>query len=373
MQELDQDPDVMKVITSLNIDATAEMNPPEQTPADLGSEEDKVEEMLGGDAADDLITDIEVPEQGEEMEETVKDPATQTEDPEGTKQPAYPEYQQDLMSILKHAGVPAKERPAPDYEPEMDEGTITKMAGELGKIGPDIMKAPIGFLQGAANEIGKVVGSDVQDHDTNEAKGLSNKEIAKKVIDDTGIAKALAGGSEKISGAIQPNMEGVKDLKNIDWKDVGASTAGGVGGYVAGNALGGPLAGLAGATVGGAVGSALAKDESKEELDEIAPLIGAVGGALGRAAIGAAGRAMASAIKDKFGKDKEMDEQSPGVLSPINEQDKCNMSEAGEMCPVHGLEECYESTMATTATPPLEEAKDPVLERWQQLAAIKCN
>jgi hypothetical protein len=121
MQELDQDPDVMKVITSLNIDATAEMNPPEQTPADLGSEEDKVEEMLGGDAADDLITDIEVPEQGEEMEETVKDPATQTEDPPGTAQPAYPEYAQDLSSILKHAGVPAQERPAPDYEPELRE------------------------------------------------------------------------------------------------------------------------------------------------------------------------------------------------------------------------------------------------------------
>jgi hypothetical protein len=193
MQQLDQDPDVMKVIASLNIDATAEMNPAEQTPADLGSEEDKVEEMLGGDAADDLITDIEVPEQGEEMEEAVKDPESQTEDPPGTTQPAYPEYAQDLMSILKHAGVPAQQRPAPDYELEL-----------------------------------------------------------------------------------------------------------------------------------------------KEE-------------------------------------EKDLDEQSPGVLSPINERDKCNMTEAGESCPVHGLEECYESTMATTATPPLEETKDPVLERFQQLAAIKCN
>jgi len=95
MQELDQDPDVMKVITSLNIDATAEMNPPEQTPADLDVDQD--------------------------MKEAVKDPADQTEDPEGTKQPAYPEYDQDLSSILKHAGVPAQERPAPDYELEVAE------------------------------------------------------------------------------------------------------------------------------------------------------------------------------------------------------------------------------------------------------------
>jgi hypothetical protein len=92
MQELDQDPDVMKVITSLNIDATAEMNPPEQTPADL-----------------------------KPTDEAVKDPTDQTEDPEGTAEPAYPEYADDLSSILKHAGVPAQERPAPDYELEMDE------------------------------------------------------------------------------------------------------------------------------------------------------------------------------------------------------------------------------------------------------------
>ena len=121
MQELDRDPDVMKVITSLNIDATAEMNPPEQTPADLGSEQDKVEEMLGGDAADALILNVMVKQPHDEMEEAVKDPADQTEDPEGTTQPAYPEYAQDLESILKHAGVPAEKRPAPDYETAMDE------------------------------------------------------------------------------------------------------------------------------------------------------------------------------------------------------------------------------------------------------------
>jgi hypothetical protein len=120
-QELDQDPDVMKVITSLNIDSTAEINPPEQTPADLGSEQDKVEEMLGGDASDEFIRDISIKEPQDEMEEAVKDPADQTEDPEGTKQPVYPEYAQDLSSILKHAGVPAQERSAPDYEPEVSE------------------------------------------------------------------------------------------------------------------------------------------------------------------------------------------------------------------------------------------------------------
>ena len=121
MQELSADPSVMKVIASLNIDSDAAMDPPESTPADLDTEQDKVEEMLGGDAADDLIRDVSIDEPEYGMEEAVKDPRTQTEDPEDTEQPEYPEYQEDLASILKTAGVPAKERPAPDYETAMDE------------------------------------------------------------------------------------------------------------------------------------------------------------------------------------------------------------------------------------------------------------
>ena len=121
MQELSADPAVMKVIASLNIDADAAMDPPESTPADLDTEQDKVEEMLGGDAADDLIRDVSIDEPVSGMEQAVKDPRTQTEDPEDTEQPEYPEYQEDLASILKTAGVPAKERPAPDYETAMDE------------------------------------------------------------------------------------------------------------------------------------------------------------------------------------------------------------------------------------------------------------
>ena len=108
MQELSSDPAVMKVIASLNIDADAAMDPPEATPADLDTEQDKVEEMLGGDASDDLISDVSIDEPVSDMEESAKD----TE---------YPEYQEDLASILKTAGIPAEKRPAPDYETAMDE------------------------------------------------------------------------------------------------------------------------------------------------------------------------------------------------------------------------------------------------------------
>jgi hypothetical protein len=215
MQELDSDPDVMKVITSLNIDATAEMNPPEQTPADLGSEEDKVEEMLGGDMSDELIRKVSIKEPQDGMEEAVKDPADQTEDPEGTAQPAYPEYQDDLASILKTAGVPTQERPAPDYEPEVSE---------------------------TANP-----------------------------------------------GVTPADIDGVP----------------------------------------------------KQELDEFAPLAAAIGGALGRAAVGTAagtitrglasmaGSSIGNAVGNAVSNDDEIDEAN-----------HCNMTEAGESCPIHGLKEC---------------------------------
>jgi hypothetical protein len=96
LQELSEHPDVMKVISSLQIDADATMDPPEATnPADL--------------------------EPQDEVQEEYKDPHTQESDPLGTPQPKYPEYQDDLASILKTAGVPAQERPAPDYEEEVIE------------------------------------------------------------------------------------------------------------------------------------------------------------------------------------------------------------------------------------------------------------
>lgn len=176
LQELSDDPGVREVIDQLNIDATAAMDPPEQTPADL-----------------------------EPTDEAVKDPATQTEDPAGTQQPKYPEYQDDLATILKHAGVDdTVVQAAPDYEPELDE--------------------------------------------------------------------------ESNPGVTPKDIDGVP--------------------------------------------------EEMEEAEN---------------------------------------------LSPFTEEAKCNMTEAGESCPVHGLKECgMEEGWGLTAVPTAE-SQDPVLERFQQLAAIKCN
>jgi hypothetical protein len=182
LQELADNPDVSKVMAQFTMDADAPAEP------------------------------------AKPMDE-IKDPHTQTEDPADTAQPEYPEYQDDLDSILKHAGVPAEPRQAPDYELEVDE--------------------------------------------------TANPGITPADID-------------------------------------------------------GPQSG-------------------KEELDEFAPLAAAIGGALGRAAVGAtagtikqglasmAGQAVGSAIGDAMSND-DLDEA------------RCNMTEAGKSCPIHGMNECNESS-----------------------------
>jgi ribosomal protein L12E/L44/L45/RPP1/RPP2 len=64
--------------------------------------------MLGVDASDDLIRDV-----------SIHEPVSEAD--------AYPEYQDDLASILKTAGVPAQERPAPDYEDELSEADLDNL------------------------------------------------------------------------------------------------------------------------------------------------------------------------------------------------------------------------------------------------------
>lgn len=158
MSELSDDPDVRKVIDQINIDANAEMNPPEATDA-------------GASAPPDEAQLPEVPT----MEE-VKDPATQTDDPANTQQPDYPEYQDDLASILKAAGVDDTiVRAAPDYEDEItDEGWKGQLAGgAVGTVAGEIAGAPlgpVGVIAGGAlgGTTGQMIGDKLGGEETDE-------------------------------------------------------------------------------------------------------------------------------------------------------------------------------------------------------------
>lgn len=231
MQELSNDPDVRKVIDSLNIDATAEMNPPEATnPDDLN------EIQLGGDASDELIRGIEVPqkdlsesrlmddtgetldhilnrfkfevkqfEQGGELDEDLYhalfdywddageipygvakardgDPyewiaqnleshlqgggivGGNPDEDYGIERESVgdyaAEYQDDLAGILKTAGVPAQERPAPNYETgdleeeELDELTRRDfLKGAGAALGGAALASVAGGAQAATGDI----------------------------------------------------------------------------------------------------------------------------------------------------------------------------------------------------------------------------
>lgn len=279
MQELADDPDVMKVINSLNIDATAAMNPPEQTPADLDQEQD--------------------------MEEAVKDPATQTEDPADTKQPEYPEYDQDLSGILRHAGVPAQERKAPDYEPELDE------TANPGVTPADIDGVPEEMEEGWKSALGGAALAGAM------------------ALGGAGTAQAQSSGPNLVSAnsIIQQIQTG--KIQNQD-----------------------------------DLMSALKQGNARNQQTNWKILQSAAG-------MSGSGDADAviKAIKNKSsGNVKEAEN-----LSPFTEA-KCNMTEAGESCPVHGLRECGAYEEGYSLGPiPTAEARDPVLERFQQLAAIKCN
>jgi hypothetical protein len=105
MQELANDPDIAQVMTQFTMDMDT---PPEQASADSWTPERQVAAQEKGS--------------WKGVDETVKDPTDQTEDPADTAQPAYPEYQDNLADILKNAGVDDTViRAAPDYELELKE------------------------------------------------------------------------------------------------------------------------------------------------------------------------------------------------------------------------------------------------------------
>jgi len=168
------------------------------------------------------------------------------------------EYQDSLSGILKIAGVPAQERPAPQYDhSDMDEGTFPN-----GSFKPNVPAALVGAGTGAL--------------------------IA-------GPAGAVAGGA---LGAMTDENDIVQNSKKLTdgWKGtLAGSAAGGIAGDMAGTAigpaagaaLGGAVGGLPGAIAGGAMGAVAG-----------GPIGGAIGGLAG------------GKIGDKLGGPEETDEDS---------------------------------------------------------------
>jgi hypothetical protein len=154
MQMLSDNPDVKAVIDQIQIDPTAAMNPAPKVEPDqiepvqegamkqwLWKEAERQEkEAFVSNAAEYGMSPEEATEWWDNVngiDEAVKDPATQTEDPAGTKQPDYPEYQDNLAQVLKSAGVDDTVVAAPNYETgdETNECNDSPLKGQYGHPG----------------------------------------------------------------------------------------------------------------------------------------------------------------------------------------------------------------------------------------------
>jgi len=306
MQELSNDPDVRRVIEQLNIDATAEMNPPEATnPADL-EPQDPVQEgelddgdSIGGDKADALIRDVSVPQRdlaedslqsirraaGLLTEEEIKENVL-TDDTGSTFQHILDTFKRDVKDFKETGEVSKHLHNAlyDYYRDDMPYGTHKADDGDPHEWVADRFGSDLGLPGYGSNSPG------VPDEDYGiERESVMHGDYAEE-----------KSRMRELAGLPQETDEGILGT-------VGGAMGGGMLGTLAGGALGGALGGPAGAALGataggeigraaGAVGgqeltkggSGIIEDDKKDKDSSVGPALAgaALGGAAGYTAAG---------------------------------------------------------------------------------------
>jgi len=208
-----------------------------------------------------------------------------------------------LAKILKIAGVPAKERPAPDYT-----------TGDLEPTDEGILGTAAGGLAGLAfgGPLGAIAGAGLGQAATSGGSSLIEKEVDEEDDDDgiNPIVPALAGGAlgyaagsgalDGVGSAIGSALGGLIGEEETDegWKgQLAGGTVGTLAGMAAGSALGpvgATVGGALGGTAGQMIGDKLGGPDEEEQLNEfigpaiaagaraIMPLLSKIGPALGR-------------------------------------------------------------------------------------------
>jgi len=332
LQELSDFPEVRTVLDQLQIDDTAEMNPPEATnPADLRPMNESVltdstgstlQHILNtfkrdvkdfeqyGDMSDDLFHALydyysdDMPygtQKGRTGDpyEWISDRfgADLGIDGYGSNSPGVPdsdysmeresvgdyadEYQDSLSGILKIAGVPATPRPAPQYDhADMDEGILGTLGG-----------GAIGTMLGGP--LGGIVGAGLGQHLTKGGSPLIEKDDEEDDDSINPIVPALAGGAlgyaagsgalDGIGSSIGSALSGLIGEEETDegWKGAAVGGAlGTVGGEMAGSALG-PIGravgGALGGTAGTMIGDKLGGPDEEDKEDELIKMKKAAG------------------------------------------------------------------------------------------------
>ena len=293
MQELSDDPDVQKVINSLNIDADLEIDTPESAPADLEPQEPVQEsdledcDSIGGDESDSFIRDVskQQKELAEDSLKSIRRAAgllTETELKENV-------LVDDTGSTLQHIKDTFK-RDVKDFE-------------ETGEISQSLHDAlydyyfddmPYGVQKARDGDpyewVADRFGSDLG------LSGYGSNSPGIGPEDDPSLERESVMHGDYAEEAREPHsVDGGMENPLIQDEGVVGAALGGIAGAV----VGGPVGAVRGAMAGDAIGDAISPDETNEN-------------------------------------DMSLFDDAT-----------CNMSEAGESCPVHGVEECWGSDEAS--------------------------
>jgi hypothetical protein len=395
MQELSDNPDIRKVIEQLNIDADVEMNPPDATPADL----EPMNENVTLDEDGSTLTHIT-----NTFKRDVKDFLAGGDMSQSLYDALYDYYHEDMPYGTKKArdgdphewvadrfaadmGVEGAGHASPSAFGNEDHGM------ERESVGGDYAdeKGRIQELAGLAPIAARVVGSVVADKI---GQAMSNdQEVDEGAMKDVDIMRQDARNMNDVQFIKAHGM--TKGQFKEKYKDLLKDEAN---------------PGVTPADIDGvneewyahdfnqwqsdanAKGLDIVKSESDETgnnlqafnaVDASGSIVGHFDGNKGSGVLTntPSQYQQAVAVDEGFSQNandaytKDVVGYSSGASgakelakmgNPLDE-DKCNMTEAGESCPVHGMNECGSGY---SAIPAMETAPDPMLSRLKTLAAI---
>jgi hypothetical protein len=161
-------PEVAEVMNQLTIDTNTPVdeNAQPEVDADFSLEEGSMKDMLW-DLADRMDRDQFIDYTATELGMDAIESAEFWDSINGDlDESTYPEYQDDLNSILNRAGVEPQNNPAPDYEAEVDSKKLSEFAPLAAAVGGALARGAVGagagaLTRGAASIAGQVAGNAV--------------------------------------------------------------------------------------------------------------------------------------------------------------------------------------------------------------------
>ena len=344
MQELSDHPDVAEVVNRLDVDADYAMNPPDATnPADVeqGETDQEVNEYKNsalGEPDQEELRPVE-----EDILESIRRAAGLNENV------TLDENGHTFDHILK-----TFKRDVKDFE------AGAEMSRDLEDALYDYYfdDMPYGIKKARSGDPGEWIAQRFADD-----LGLNEGELGTAV--GAGIGGAVGGIPGAAIGGVAGHYLTNGEETDEGWKgQLAGGTVGAIGGELAG-AAGGPIGALAGGALGGTAGQMIGDKlgGANENTMDYAPEITDEEGY----GLNPTPAAM---------EDDSVHSVDGGMSNSLLQDDgTCNMSEAGEMCPVHGIQECWGAPVQSAVpsiVPTLEtvELPDLGLVRMQQLAGF---